>query len=246
MLGINAVDRLYDAVTRLRERFGSIPLTVDPALEPVVEESIAYYAPSMGEAMARELFEYPTINLGRFGGGEAINSVPQAARAEVDVRLTETTVEFFLRSRRIASHRRSMRRGGHTTLKEHMPPSHQRYAEWTPERITTWAAKTGPATAELTRQVMAARRHPQQGYRSCLGILRLGKAYGPNRLEAASRRALAIGAKTYKSIESILKNGLDGQPLPEGDAPAKAPISHDNIRGAHYYNVHTNKGKFEC
>jgi succinyl-diaminopimelate desuccinylase len=88
MLGINAVDRLYDAVTRLREHFGSRPLTLDPALEPVVEESVAYYAPSMGEATARELFEYPTINLGRFGGGEAINSVPQAARAEVDVRLT--------------------------------------------------------------------------------------------------------------------------------------------------------------
>jgi succinyl-diaminopimelate desuccinylase len=85
---VNAIDRLYDAVTVLRERFGTRVLSVDPALEPVVEESVAYYAPTMGESTARELFGYPTINLGTFEGGEAINSVPESARAEVDVRLT--------------------------------------------------------------------------------------------------------------------------------------------------------------
>ncbi|MEF8840557.1 MAG: M20/M25/M40 family metallo-hydrolase [Haloarculaceae archaeon] len=88
VLGVNAVDRLYDAVTLLRERFGTRVLSIDPGLEPVVEESVAYYAPSMGEATARELFEYPTINLGTFEGGEAVNSVPETARAAVDVRLT--------------------------------------------------------------------------------------------------------------------------------------------------------------
>jgi succinyl-diaminopimelate desuccinylase len=88
VLGVNAIDRLYDAVTVLRERFGTRALSIDPALESVVEESVAYYAPTMGEAAARDLFEYPTINLGTFEGGEAINSVPESARAEVDVRLT--------------------------------------------------------------------------------------------------------------------------------------------------------------
>ena len=173
-------------------------------------------------------------------------SVPyRHAREQVDVRLTETTVEVYLKGRRIASHRRSLRKGRHTTLPEHMPPSHRKYAEWTPERIIRWAAKTGPSTAELARRIIASRMHPQQGYRSCLGILRLGKAYGPERLEAAARRALAIGAKSYRSVESILKSGLDMQPLPEDVQARKAPIQHENIRGAHYYTT-THGGPYEC
>ena len=172
-------------------------------------------------------------------------SVPyKHAREQVDVRLTETTMEVFLKGRRIASHRRSLRKGRHTTLPEHMPPSHRKYAEWTPERIIRWAAKTGPSTAELARRIIDSRTHPQQGYRSCLGILRLGKAYGPERLEAAARRALAIGAKSYRSVESILTSGLDMQPLPEEVQGSKAPIQHENIRGAHYYTIHG--GNYEC
>lgn len=176
-------------------------------------------------------------------------SVPyKHAKKQLDVCLSEMTVECFFRGRRIASHARSMRKGGHTTVREHMPPAHRQYAHWTPERITRWAARTGPATAELARRIIASRRHPQQGYRTCLGILRLGKAYGPDRLEAASRRALAIGAKTYKSVASILEKGLDMQPLPdshgESTSSPVSPIEHDNIRGALYYNL--NGGKYEC
>jgi succinyl-diaminopimelate desuccinylase len=88
MLGTNAIDRLYEAVTLLRERFGTRALDVDPAMDPVIEESVAYYEPTMGAETARELFEYPTINLGTIAGGDAINSVPTTARAEIDVRLT--------------------------------------------------------------------------------------------------------------------------------------------------------------
>jgi len=143
------------------------------------------------------------------------------------------TVECFYQGRRLASHVRSYRRGHHTTAGAHMPPAHRAYAEWTPERIVGWAARTGEATAELVARVIASRRHPQQGYRSCLGILRLGQAYGQDRLEAAARRALAIGATSYTSLASILKNGLDREPLPER-TPAQ-PIEHDNLRGAHYY-----------
>jgi transposase len=163
-------------------------------------------------------------------------SVPyQLAKNVFDVRLTATTVECFLRGRRLAAHARSMRRGFHTTVKEHMPKSHQQYAEWTPERIASWASKIGPATDELTRRIIASRRHPQQGYRSCLGILGLTKAYGDARLEAAARRALSIGAKSYKSVVSILKSGLDQQPLPEAGEQLRLPIDHENIRGALYY-----------
>ena len=164
-------------------------------------------------------------------------SVPHSfARQQVDVRLSENTVEIFAKGLRIASHMRNMRKGRHTTVKAHMPASHRHYADWTPERIVEWAAKTGPSTAELVRRIMASRSHPQQGYRSCLGILRLGDSHGKDRLEAASRRALAINALTYKSLASILKHGLDAHPLPENDEHAPTTTNwHNNIRGAAYY-----------
>jgi len=86
-LGVNAIDRLYDAVETVRERFGSDRLEIAADVAPIIEESVEYYAPSMGEDVARELFWYPSINLGILEGGDAINSVPQSARAEIDVRL---------------------------------------------------------------------------------------------------------------------------------------------------------------
>lgn len=162
-------------------------------------------------------------------------SVPHPyARKEVDLRLTERTLECFFRGERIASHRRSLRQSRHTTVKAHMPASHRHYADWTPERIIDWAGKTGEATAELTRQIIASRTHPQQGYRTCLGILRLGEAHGKERLERAARRALSIGALSYKSVASILKHGLETKPLPSHEQTGP-PIRHANIRGADYY-----------
>lgn len=116
-----------------------------------------------------------------------------------------------------------------------MPRPHREYAEWTPRRLVAWANKTGPATGELIGQILTRRRHPQQGFRSCLGILRLGKSVGEDRLEAACRRALHIGAVSYKSIESILKHKLDQKPLPEPAQPA-LPLDHDNVRGSKYYH----------
>jgi transposase len=124
-------------------------------------------------------------------------SVPyREAKKVFDVRVTANTVECFLKGRRVASHVRSPRPGQHTTVREHMPKAHQQYAEWTPERIAAWAEKIGPATAELTRAIIGSRRHPEQGYRSCLGILRLAKAYGEVRLEgpAAERSPSALAA----------------------------------------------------
>jgi len=116
-----------------------------------------------------------------------------------------------------------------------MPESHRQAGEWSPERLLKWAAKTGPATEKLIRTVMASRKHPQQAYRSCLGILRLGNAYGDERLEAACRRALMLGSCRYKSIESILKHRLDEQPLEEQQELA-LPETHGNIRGPAYYH----------
>ncbi|MBV5306864.1 MAG: hypothetical protein J0652_09250 [Desulfobulbaceae bacterium] len=130
------------------------------------------------------------------------------------------------------------RQGRHTTVKEHMPVKHQKYMEWTPERFKNWAAKIGPETLCLTETLLVQRAHPQQAYRSLLGILSLGKSYGDARLEAACCRALYINAFSYRSVASILKSGLDHKPLPEpvGD---KKPVEHANIRGQLYYSSNT-------
>ena len=151
------------------------------------------------------------------------------------MRFTQNTVECFHKGQRVASHRRAQLKGRHTTLPEHMPEAHRQMGEWSPKRLANWAAKTGPATEKLIRQVLASRKHPQQSSRSCLGILRLGKAYGEERLEAACRRALTLGSYRYKSIESILKHRLDEKPLEEQQELA-LPDSHDNIRGPSYYH----------
>jgi len=150
------------------------------------------------------------------------------------VRVSAAVVEVFHRHRRVASHLRCFA-PGYSTDPPHMPESHRRHAAWTPGRIISWAAKTGPAAASLVEAILAARRHPEQGFRSCLGIVRLGDRYGPERLEAACKRALAIRAHSYRSVESILRTGLDGQPLPAAAAPAPAHPDHDNLRGPGYY-----------
>ncbi len=163
-------------------------------------------------------------------------SVPyQLVKSEVEARIGERTVEIFHGNRRVASHRRAAKAGHYTTVNEHMPRPHREYAEWTPQRLVSWARKTGPATADLVGHILASRRHPQQGFRSCLGILRLGKSYGEKRLEAACQRALRIRAFSYKSIESILKHKLDQQPLPDKQ-PENVTIVHGNLRGADYYH----------
>jgi transposase len=162
-------------------------------------------------------------------------SVPyQLIPQTLDVRVTQTTVEVFRRGRRVASHLRSYRRGGHTTVPEHMPAAHRAYADWTPERFGRWAAETGPETAALVTQILETRPHPQQGFRSCLGLLRLGTRYSPERLEAASARAFALGACSYQSVKSILAAGLDHEPLPT-PPPPQLMLVHENLRGPDYY-----------
>jgi transposase len=163
-------------------------------------------------------------------------SVPHAlVGKQLDVRLTANTVELLHQGNRVASHRRSSRKGHHTTVSEHMPKAHREYARWSPQRLVRWAEHFGPATAELVTSILASRRHPQQGFRSCLGLLRLGKSFGEQRLEAAARRALRIDARSYRSVHSILKNGLDQQALPSTEMAQSDPIAHANIRGAQYY-----------
>jgi transposase len=166
-------------------------------------------------------------------------SVPyRYLKENIDVRLTPTTIECFHKGNRIALHQR-LYKPGHSTIHEHMPRAHQDYAEWTPERMHAWANSIGPNTGKLIRALTELHKIPEQSYRSCLGILRMGKIYGNERLENAAIRGLHIGAIRYKNIESILKSGLDQQPLPlpASELMAAEPIRlHDNIRGSKYFH----------
>jgi transposase len=163
-------------------------------------------------------------------------SVPfHLLREKVHVRLTATTVEAFIKGERLAAHVRSFIPHTHSTLKEHMPAAHQKYLEWTPSRIISWAQKIGPATAQLVKTIIESRTHPEQAYRSCLGILRLEKHYPKERLEKASKRALKFGAHSLRSLKNILSAGLDG--VEENDSNAeRLLIPHENIRGSRYYH----------
>jgi transposase len=163
-------------------------------------------------------------------------SVPHRfAKDAVEVRLTARTVEVFAKGERIAAHLRSSGNGKHTTVRDHMPSSHRRYADWTIERIRRDAAVIGPSTAALCDLILEERSHPEQGFRACLGIVRLVKAFGPLRVEAAAARALDIGARTYGSVRSILDNNLDRHAAPHR-GPDSVAILHRNIRGRDYYH----------
>ncbi len=163
-------------------------------------------------------------------------SVPyQWVKQQLDARITAQTVELFHKGQRLASHPRSWLKGRHTTVNAHRPESHRQYGDWSPERFMHWADKIGTATGQVIRTVLQERRHPEQGYRSCLGILRLAKAYSDARLEAACTRALLLGTHRYKSIESILKHGLDCQSVVVVEE-STLPQQHENVRGSGYYH----------
>jgi transposase len=162
-------------------------------------------------------------------------SVPyQLVGKEVDARSTPTTVEILYQGKRVASHARSSRPGKHSTLPEHRPKAHQKYLAWTPSRIVEWAGTNGPFTAQLAEKILAEKPHPEQGYRSCMGLISLGRRYGKERLEAAAQRALHLQAHSYPSVKSILVRGLDRQNMVE-PATLTPPVEHANIRGADYY-----------
>jgi len=160
-------------------------------------------------------------------------SVPhQLIRQEVEARITTTTVEIFHRGKRVASHRRSLRPHRPTTVPEHMPSSHRRYRDWTHERICREAKAVGRDTAVLVDVILRSRPHPEQGFRSCIGILRLIKRYGAERVDAACARALVLGTRSYSSVAAILKNRRE-----HAAATAEPPLLiHENIRGPDYYH----------
>jgi transposase len=166
-------------------------------------------------------------------------SVPhRLVRAEVWLRISAASVEIFADRQRVAVHPLSSRRGAHSTNPEHMPAAHRAHLEWSPQRLIDWGARIGVACAAVVRWQMERRPHPEQGYRACLGLLRLARQYSEPRLEAACARALAIGSPSYRSVRSILARGLDAQALTPtaGETEQRALPLHDNVRGPDYYH----------
>ena len=171
-------------------------------------------------------------------------SVPyQLVREQVKVRYTTHTIEVFHRGKRVASHRRRYDRQPSTAV-EHMPSAHRAHAEWSPSRLIRWAEKVGPATGKLVSRILESRPHPEQGYRACLGIMRLGRQYGNDRLDAASARAMALGSCRYRTVRNILAAGQDRLPL-QPPAETNPTPAHANIRGADYYAT-TTTGEDRC
>ena len=164
-------------------------------------------------------------------------SVPHAlVRQEVELRITRSSIEILARGRRVATHPRSYRKGYFSTLAEHMPAAHRAHAEWSPSKMMNWAATVGDAAGELVKRLLLTKQHPEQGYRACLGLMRLTRSVGRDRMEAACTRALALGAHSYRSVASILNKGLDRQPLAPGPQAELALPEHANVRGPHYYH----------
>ena len=160
-------------------------------------------------------------------------SVPyQLVREQVEVRYTTSTVEVFHRDKRVASHRRRYDRQP-STLPAHMPSAHRAHAQWSPSRLIRWAEKVGPSAGKLVRRILESRPHPEQGYRSCLGLMQLGRRHGNSRLEAACARALALDSCRYRTVRNILGAGQDRLPIA---APAETDPTptHANIRNADF------------
>jgi transposase len=161
-------------------------------------------------------------------------SVPhQLLRQEVEARITTATVEIFHRGKRVASHQRSLHPHRPSTIADHMPSAHRRYRDWTHERIRREAASVGPDTAALVDVILRSRPHPEQGFRSCIGILGLVKRFGAARVDAACTRALVLGTRSYSSVAAILKNHREHASAAAVEAPI---LIHENIRGPGYYH----------
>lgn len=222
---------LVDLNARVMRRYGKsrrelFDLIEKTALRPLPPDRFEYSE----WARARVNIDYHVLVDGH------LYSVPyRLAHEEVEARLTAQLIEIFLRGQRVAAHPRSLVRGAFTTNAEHMPSAHRAHAKWTPSRILAWAHNVGSATHDLCHAILRDRPHPEQGFRSCLGILRLATQYGEARLEVACSRALVAQARSYRHVSAILKRGLDGMAQSEQVAEGE-PIEHENLRGRDYYH----------
>jgi len=143
-------------------------------------------------------------------------------------------VEIYHKQHRIAYHNRNLRKYGYSTVNEHMPSAHRFVSEWSPDKFTSWAQGIGPCCLDLIQIILKGKSHPEQTYRSCLGVLSLAKKVGKHRLDKACSRAIHYQVYNYAVVKRILDQGLDKEEL---ISPSQQSIPfHQNIRGKEYYN----------
>ncbi|MDD1422378.1 IS21 family transposase, partial [Dolichospermum sp. ST_sed1] len=196
-----------------------------PALKPLPEKDFEFSE----KKLARVNIDYHVEFKGHY------YSVPyKLAKKQVKLRITEHVLEIFHENQRVASHVLSTKKGSHTTIPDHMPSKHQHYSAWNPERVANWAQTIGPATCELVKRIMDNRAHPEQGFRSSMGIIRLEKKYGKNRLEQACLKAINFQSYSYHNVNSILEGGFDK--IPQVEKTRNKSINHGNIRGTTILN----------
>ena len=237
----NSIAEVCDAVRPLRERLNNRPMQKLKKSRREVFESIERSALQPLPSAPYELCEWKKVKVNidyHVQFDDHYYSVHYSHysknQRDMEVRATATTVEILYAGRRVASHVRSFEKHRHSTKPEHRPASHKQHLEWTPSRIIAWGKSIGPNTGAVLEEILRRRQHPEQGFRSCLGIIRLHNSYPTKRLERASARALKYGTLNRRSIEAILKNNLDSIG-DEGEAPQLALPRHENIRGAGYY-----------
>ncbi len=196
------------------------------------------------KALPARPFEFAEIPKARVGidyhvefDGHWYSCPYQLAKQEVELRITDRTVEIIHKHRRVASHSRDFHKAKHSTIPEHMPKSHREYLNANPPRLVGWAEMYGQGAKQLIEAILESKPHPEQGYRACIGILKLGKEFGSERLNAACNRAFATRAWSYSSVKSILKTGLDQRPVPSETEPIQLKLPHVNLRGASYFFV---------
>jgi transposase len=237
-----SLGELNQAIARLLAELNARPFKKLPGCRRAAFEALD--APALKSLPAQPMvlaqFKPARVNIDYHVAFEGHNySVPhQHVGSAVELRITATTLEVLLKRQRIAAHARSHRVGGFTTVAEHMPASHRAHRQWTPAKLIAWGQRVGAATAGVVRWQMEHRPHPEQGYRACLGLMRLARQYGDERLEAACARAQSIRAPHYRSVKSILECSLDRQDTSLlGGGTTRMP-EHDNVRGPGYYGHH--------
>jgi transposase len=234
------LDELNAAIAELLERLNARPFQKLDGCRRSAFESIDRPAMKPLPQTRYELADWKdaTVNIDYHVDYDGrLYSVPHALLgAQVEVRATTMIVEILHGGERVATHRRSYGpRGTPVTIEAHRPKSHRDYGAWPPSRIVSWGASIGPSVASVVERILADKPHPEQGYRSCMALIRTAKQYGHERTEAACKRALRIGAPTRKSVEAILKRGLDRAPVEDADAAPRIVV-HENIRGGDYYD----------
>lgn len=234
-----SLDQLNGAIAKLLVELNERPFQKLPGSRKSAFESLDRPALKPLPASRYDYAEWKQAKVGidyHVEVGRHYYSVPHRLVGQrLDVRASTALVEVFHKGSRVASHPRKPK-GGFTTHPEHMPKSHQRHQSWTPGRFMNWAADIGPCTLEVVKRQLTERPHPEHGYRACLGLLNLAKRFSRPRLEDACERALALGSPSYRSIQSILDNGLDRQPQPSATTEQGELPLHTNVRGPGYYH----------